>query len=63
MVNSESKAFDPCDVGIGQAVRDALDIMGYDRWRQMCAAGVKASDNDGLQSIATVEAQPDAEEP
>lgn len=63
VVNSESEAFDTCDVGIDQAIREALNIMGYDRWRQMCAAGVKANDNDGLQSITTVEARRDAEEP
>lgn len=63
VVNSESDAFNPCDVGIDQAVKDALNIMGYQRWKQLCAAGVKASDNDGLRSITTVEARPDPEEP
>lgn len=63
VVNSESKAFDPCDAGIDQAVKDALNIMGYQRWQQLCAAGVKASDNDGLQSITSVETRPDPEEP
>lgn len=62
VVNSESGALDPCDVGIDRAVRDALNIMGYERWRQLCDAGVKANENDGLQSIATVETRPDAEE-
>jgi hypothetical protein len=59
VVNSESAAFDPCDVGIDVAVRDALNIMGYQRWQQMCSAGVKANDNDGLQSITTVTTKPD----
>lgn len=59
VINSESEAFDPCDVGIDQAVRDALNIMGYERWLQMCEASVKAADNDGLRSITTVETRPD----
>ncbi|MGO4853353.1 hypothetical protein [Phaeovulum sp. W22_SRMD_FR3] len=62
VVNSESEAFNPCDVGIDQAVKDALNIMGYPRWQQLCAAGAKANDNDGLQSITTVETRPDPEE-
>lgn len=59
VVNSESEAFDPCDVGIDETVRDALNIMGHARWQQMCAAAVRANSNDGLQSIATVESRPD----
>ena len=63
VVNSESKAFDPCDVGIDQVVKDALNIMGYQRWQQLCEAGVKANDNNGLRSITSVETRPDPEEP
>lgn len=59
VVNSESQAFDPCDVGIDQAVKEALNIMGHARWQQMCLAGEKANENDGLQSITTVTTQPD----
>ena len=61
VVNSESAAFDPCDVGIEQGVREALIIMGYDRWQQACRAGHKSNDNEGLQSITTVTTTPDEE--
>ena len=54
VVNTESHAFDPCDVGIDEAVRDAIRIMGYDRWQQACAAARKSNDNEGLQSITTI---------
>ena len=61
VVNSESAAFDPCDVGIDQAVREALNIMGYERWQQACDASRKSNDNDGLQSITTVTTTPDGQ--
>ncbi len=61
VVNSESTAFDPCDVGIDRAVREALNIMGYDRWQQACEAGRKSNDNDGLQSITSVTVTPDGQ--
>lgn len=61
VVNSESAAFNPCDVGIELAVRDALNIMGYDRWQQACLAGQKSNENEGLQSITTVTTQPDGQ--
>jgi hypothetical protein len=61
VVNSESTAFDPCDVGIDHAVREALNIMGYDRWQQACDASRKANANNGLQSITTVTNTPDEE--
>lgn len=58
VINSESAAFDPCDVGIDQSVRDALNIMGYERWQEMCEAGAKANDNNGLKSIAEAKRVP-----
>lgn len=63
VVNSESEAFNPCDVGIDQTVKDALGIIGHTRWKQMCSAEFKASDNDGLHSIATVESIEDENQP
>jgi len=36
--------------------------MGYERWLQMCETSEKASDNDALKSIATVETRTDDEE-
>lgn len=59
VINSESAAFNPCDVGIEGSVREALTIIGYDRWQQMCLAGRKSNDNDGLNSITQVEIVPD----
>ena len=53
VVNSESKAFDPCELEIEQGVRDTLDMIGYHRWLQVKQACQKASDNEGLNSIAT----------
>lgn len=61
VINSESAAFDPCDVGIEPAVREALNIIGYDRWQQVCLAARRSNDNDGLQSITTVTTQTDNE--
>lgn len=61
VVNSQSEAFDPCNVGIEQAVREALNIMGYERWQQACEASRKSNDNDGLQSITTITTRPDGQ--
>lgn len=54
VINSESKSFDPCEVGIEDSVREALEIMGHDRWLQMCIAAKKANEKAGMQSVATV---------
>jgi hypothetical protein len=54
VVNSESKAFDPCKLGIEQGVRETLNILGYERWLQMQNACQNASENEGLRSISTV---------
>lgn len=61
VINSESAAFDPCDVGIEESVRQALTIIGYDRWQQMCQAGRKSNDNDGLHSITEIQIVPDGD--
>jgi hypothetical protein len=61
VVNSGSAALDPCDVGIDQTVREALTIMGYDRWKQMCEAAQNASQDDGLRSVTTVQRRPDGD--
>ena len=49
-VNSLSDHFDPCEVGIDEAVRDTIDMLGHDRWYQMCRAATLANENDGLHS-------------
>ena len=54
VINSESMAFDPCELGIEQGVRDALNILGYQRWLQIQGACQNASENEGLRSITTV---------
>ncbi|MGR3545529.1 MAG: hypothetical protein ACU0DX_00250 [Roseovarius sp.] len=61
VVNSESMAFDPCELGIEQSVRDTLNILGYERWLQIQNACQNASENEGLRSITTVTTQPDEE--
>lgn len=59
VVNSESMAFDPCDLGIEQGVRETLNILGYERWLQIQNACQNASENEGLRSITTVTRQAD----
>ncbi|MEO0487401.1 MAG: hypothetical protein AAF092_15955 [Pseudomonadota bacterium] len=59
VVNSESMAFDPCELGIEQGVRDTLNILGYERWLQIQNACQNASENEGLRSITTVTPQAD----
>ncbi len=55
VVNSESTAYNPCEVGIEDSVRQSLVILGFERWQQMCQAARKANENEGLKSITTVE--------
>lgn len=63
VVNTESTAYNPCDVGIEESVRQSLDIIGYERWLQMCQAAARANENEGLKSITTVDVpDPQAEQ-
>lgn len=55
VVNSESPAYDPCEVGIEESVRRSLEIIGFNRWKQMCQAAAKSNENEGLRSITSVE--------
>lgn len=55
VVNSESAAYDPCAVGIEESVRQSLEIIGLERWQEMCQAASKSNDDEGLRSITTVE--------
>ena len=59
VINSESMAFDPCELGIEQGVRDTLNILGYERWLQIQNACQNASENEGLRSITTVTPEAD----
>lgn len=59
VINSESIAFNPCELGIEQGVRDTLNILGYERWLQIQNACQNASENEGLRSITTVTSEAD----
>lgn len=54
VINSESTGFDPCELGVEQGVREALNILGYERWLQTQSACQRVGEDEGLRSITTV---------
>lgn len=57
LTNTESAALDPCDeeFGLEDDVRDTLNVIGLDRWRnEFCPVARAAQDHEGFRSIATV---------
>ena len=53
VVNSEPTREDICDP-IKSHIDDAIRLLGYERWQQLCRAKVLASENDGLSSATAV---------
>lgn len=56
VVNSESAALDPCDpdLGIDRDVREALNVIGFERWKEMCDSAVKANRHEGFEPITGI---------
>jgi hypothetical protein len=56
VINSESLALDPCapDIGVDEAVRETLNIIGYDRWQRFCEAARHAHEHEGFQPQSEV---------
>ncbi|MBF9048151.1 hypothetical protein LSUCC0031_13595 [Rhodobacterales bacterium LSUCC0031] len=56
VINSESLALDPCapDIGVDEAVRETLNIIGYDRWQRFCEAALHAHEHEGFEPQSEV---------
>ena len=56
VVNTESVAYDPCspEIGLDEEIRRTLQMMGLNRWREMCQAARMANEHEGFQPVARV---------
>lgn len=55
VVNTESEVLDPCDpdIGLDEDVRRTLQIIGHNRWQEMCRTRLAASEHEGFESITS----------
>lgn len=54
VVNSADDRYDPCAPdGLEDEVKQIIEIMGYDRWQEMCRAAIAANEDEGFEPIST----------
>lgn len=55
VVNTESEVLDPCDpdIGLDEDVRRTLQMIGHNRWQEMCRTRLAASEHEGFESITS----------